>query len=150
MSVFKNNLTVPVCFFVGFLIHLFEDMPTPKGSWGGVRLFFPFKTYVGGSGDIWWWNNYDIFLIVLTVLLMNCIVLAFQNILKLKIRKMTVLFFFMGTVVCFIQIKSRKFDFNGNTYQQCEKKSKEIQQNVLGTKCYKFMVDFDNRIRLNF
>jgi len=147
---FENNLPVLIGFFTGFIIHLLEDMPTPSSSWGGVRLFFPLKTYIGGSGDIWWWNNYDIFLIVLTVLLMNGLVLAIQHIFKLKIGKMTVLFLFAGMILCFIQVKSRKFDFNGNTYQQCEQKSKEIQQGILGNKCYKLMIDFDNKIRLNF
>jgi membrane-bound metal-dependent hydrolase YbcI (DUF457 family) len=149
-SVLKNNLPVLIGFFAGFLIHLLEDMPTPNGSWGGVRLFFPLKTYIGGSGDIWWWNNYDIFLIAFAVLMMNCLILALQHRFKLTIGKMTVLFLLMGIVLCFIQIKSRKFDFNGNTFQQCEQKSKEIQQRILGTKCYKLMVDFDNKIKLNF
>lgn len=146
----KNNSPVLIGFFAGFFIHLLEDMPTPSSSWGGVRLFFPLKTYIGGSGDIWWWNNYDIFFIVLAVLLINCLILTIQYIFKLKIGKMTVLFFFMGVILCFIQIKSRRFDFNNNTFQQCEQKSKEIQQHILGTKCYKLMIDFDNRIKLNF
>jgi len=150
LFVLKNNLPVLTSFFAGFLIHLLEDMPTPSSSWGGIRLFFPLKTYVGGSGNIWWWNNYDIFLIMLAVLLINCLVLALQSIFKLKIGKMTVLFFFAAIVLCFIQIKSRKFDFNCKQFQQCEQKSKEIQQQILGTKCYKMMVDFDNRIKLNF
>jgi membrane-bound metal-dependent hydrolase YbcI (DUF457 family) len=146
----KNNLPVLIGFFAGFFIHLLEDMPTPSSSWGGVRLFFPLKAYIGGSGDIWWWNNYDVFLIVLVVLLINCLILAIQYMFKLKIGKMTVLFFFVGVISCFIQIKSRKFDFNNYTYQKCEQKSKEIQQHILGTKLYKLMIDFDNRIKLNF
>ena len=149
-SALKNNLPVLIGFFAGFLIHLLGDMPTPNGSWGGVRLFFPLKTYIGGSGDIWWWNNYDIFLIALAVLLMNCLVLVLQCIFKLKIGKITVLFLFMGVILCLIQIKSREFDFNGNTYQQCEQKSKEIQQDILGTRYYGFMLDFDKKIKINF
>ena len=112
LSELKNNLPLLTGFFLGFLIHLIQDMPTPSSSWGGVRLFFPFETYIGGTGEIWWWNNYDIFLIMLGVLLTNSLVLTIQHLFKLEIGKMTVFFFFVGVILCFIQIKNRKYDFN--------------------------------------
>lgn len=40
-------------FLLGYLFHLLEDMPTPSGPWGGVNLFFPSNTYIGGYGKIW-------------------------------------------------------------------------------------------------
>ena len=150
LSELKNNLPLLIGFFVGFLIHLIQDMPTPSSSWGGIRLFFPFTTYIGGTGEIWWWNNYDIFLIVLGVFLTSCLILAIQRLFKLEIGKMAVFFFFVGSVLCFIQVKTRKFDFNSVAYQQCEQKSKEIQQTILGDKVYRQMIDFDNKIKLNF
>ena len=147
---FKNNSLILLGFFAGFLIHLLQDMPTPGSSWGGVRLFFPLKIYIGGTGEIWWWNNYDIFLIALGVLLINCLILLGRNIFKWKIGKMTILVFCVGIMLSLFQIKTRKFDFNANNYQQCEQKSKEIQQNILGEKCYKTMENFDNKMKVNF
>ncbi|MFT6717068.1 MAG: inner membrane protein, partial [Saprospiraceae bacterium] len=64
-AVFLNKLArnkiMILTFFLGFTIHLLEDMPTPACVWGGVNLLWPSSTYYGGFGKIWWWNNYDIF-----------------------------------------------------------------------------------------
>ena len=147
---FQNNLPVLIGFFAGFLIHFFEDMPTPSGSWGGVRLFFPLKIYVGGTGNIWWWNNYDIFLIALSVFLINALILALRRPLKLKTAKPSIIVFFIGIVLIMIQIKTRNFDFNLHTYPQSEQKSQEIQHLILGDKWHKRMLDFDSRVKVCF
>jgi hypothetical protein len=61
-------------------------MPTPASTWGGVNFFWPFKTYIGGTGHIWWWNNYDIFLIVVAVIIINLIMAIVQNYRKYPIE----------------------------------------------------------------
>jgi len=148
--VVKNNLPALIGFFIGFLIHLLGDMPTPSGSWGGVRLFFPLKMYVGGTGNIWWWNNYDIFIIALVVFLINSFILMLWRPLKLKTGKPFIAIFVVGITLMMIQIKTRKFNFNHHTYQQCELQSKEIQHIILGDKWYKRMTYFDDRIKVPF
>ncbi len=141
-------------FFLGFLIHLWEDMPTPAGNWGGVNLFFPSETYVGGWGKIWWWNNYDLFLIALAVFLLNVIFLLCSSIAKTKIFKPVLGAFFIGFCLLAYQVNSREFDFNysrkSSKYQAFEQKSKEIQQSILGQKIYSWMESFDNQLSLYF
>jgi len=65
-SIHKNKLLL-IGFFLGFLVHLIEDIPTPASTWGGVNFFYPSKLYIRGIGVIWWWSNYDIFLIVVRI-----------------------------------------------------------------------------------
>ena len=52
----NSHSTKYLAFCLGFIFHLFEDMPTPASVWGGVNFFFPGSSYVGGFGKIWWWN----------------------------------------------------------------------------------------------
>ena len=77
MKTMKENLAPNflyiITFFSGFIVHLLEDMPTPASAWGGVNLFWPFDGFVGGFGCIWWWNNYDIFLIILSAIIANSV-----------------------------------------------------------------------------
>jgi len=151
---FTHKKLLFISFVLGFIIHLLEDMPTPAASWGGVNFFWPSKVYIGGTGDIWWWNNYDIFLIVLGIVLINFSFLILKPLLKFDVRKLTLLVFLSGSLLILFQIKSRKFVFNysGHTskYQEFETKSKEIQKQILGEKVYSLMQKFDNSIRVNF
>ena len=141
-------------FIVGFIIHLLQDMATPSSSWGGVNFFWPVKTYIGGIGDIWWWNNYDVFLIVIIVIALNGFILASKKIIKIDIRKLTTAVFIVGLSVSIFQIKTREFNFNygghNSRYEEFEMKSKEIQKQILGNKLFNFMVKFDNKIPINF
>lgn len=66
-------------FSTGYLMHLLEDLPTPSGSWDGINFLWPSTQYYGGIGEIWWWNNYDIFLIVVTVCLINAVLILLPN-----------------------------------------------------------------------
>ena len=61
-------------FFLGYMCHLLEDMPTPASVWGGVNFFYPSTHYIGGYGKIWWWNNYDLVIIIFSVIILNLIV----------------------------------------------------------------------------
>ena len=150
----KANGFILTGFILGFIIHLLEDMPTPVGAWGGVRLLWPSKLYFGGTGDIWWWNNYDIFLIVAGCILINGIILIVNRGIHIDISKITILVFVVASVLCIIQIKTRSYDFNcpglSNKYQRGEQKSKEIQHKVLGNKVSGVMEKFDRRVPFNF
>lgn len=141
-------------FFLGFLIHLIEDMPTPASTWGGVDFFWPSKYYTGGTGDIWWWNNYDIFLIVIFVIIINLTLTLTRRFVSFDLRKHTVGVFILGFSFATIQIKTRDYDFaySGNTtrYQEFEDKSKQIQKEILGYRLYRMMERFDNKLRIYF
>jgi membrane-bound metal-dependent hydrolase YbcI (DUF457 family) len=140
---FYNYRFLLAGFFFGFCIHLSEDMVTPAGSWGGVRLFFPLDTYIGGTGDIWWWNNYDVLLVVSAVLVINLFLLTFSAIGKMNMRKMGLIIFAIGCITSMIQIKTRNFNFNNKVFDRCEGKSKTIQKEILGEKIYNVMERFD-------
>ncbi len=150
----KNQHLFLFSFILGFLIHLIEDMPTPASVWGGVNFLWPIKTYTGGSGDIWWWNNYDLFLIVSGIVILNVSILFISGLGKINSRKLTTTIFITGLVLSLIQVKTRGFDFNytGHTpkYQEYEQKSKEIQKDILGVTVYNLMLEFDNNMSLNF
>ncbi len=141
-------------FFGAFLFHLLEDMPTPSGVWGGVNLIFPNKEYLGGFGKIWWWNNYDIFLIICTIILLNLIINILPNTLYRVKTKMTLSIFCIGLTLASFQILNRPIDFNytGHTqnYSQYELDSKKVQKDILGEKLYNFMEYIDRKIPLYF
>lgn len=150
----KSHKIYLISFILGFVIHLIEDMPTPACVWGGVNFFWPLKTYIGGTGDIWWWNNYDIFLIVTGVIVLNGLINAAKKIIRIDTRKLTTAVFILGVAFSLFQIKTRDFEFNylGHTtrYEEFENKSKEIQKQILGNKLFDLMVKFDNKIPINF
>ena len=151
---FKDNKLYLISFIAGFLFHLLGDLPTPSSSWDGINMFWPSKTYIGGTGEIWWWNNYDIFLLILSVIILNLIVIFFGRLMKKSIFKITLTILLLGFVLIIYQIKTRSFDFNykGHTtkYEFYEQKSKDIQKQILGTKLYGFMVKLDNKMKINF
>lgn len=137
-------------FIFGFVIHLLEDMITPAGPWGGVRLFFPSEVYIGGTGDIWWWNNYNLFLIVAAVLFVNIGLLLFSMFKKNKLWKYTTSVFLIGYICFMWQVKQINYTFNRMEYSECERKSKEIQKEILGDKLYWRMETFDCTLRFPF
>lgn len=157
-SLFVSSLSrhklVLIGFVLGFLVHLIEDMPTPSSSWGGVNFFWPSKSYMGGSGDIWWWNNYDIFLIVFAVFIINLLLLIIKRFVGSHLRSLATTIFLIGFVWAVFQIKTRDYDFayvgHANSYQEYEAKSKEIQQEILGENVYQIMLRFDNNLGIYF
>lgn len=150
----QNQQLYLTSFMLGFTIHLFEDMPTPYCVWGGVNFFWPSNTYLGGTGQIWWWNNYDIFLIIIAVIMINILILCVHKLLHFDARKLTVFIFLIGALCILRQINTRGFDFNyigfTSKYDTYEAKSKKIQQKILGDKVYRWMVKFDKAVKLNF
>jgi len=151
---FKKNKLFFTGFVLGYLIHLLEDMPTPASTWGGVNLFWPFKTYIGGAGKIWWWNNYDIFLIAGGTFLLLFSLLIINKFVRFNLRKISLTIFALGFVWVLVQINTRKFDFSYTGYAKhygaYEKKSKELQKEILGDRLYRWMLAFDNKLKLNF
>lgn len=154
LSEYKDNFLILFGFICGFIIHLFEDMPTPSYVWGGVNLFWPSRLYIGGTGDIWWWNNYDIFLIVIGVVIINVLILILSRFIRFDARKFTVSVFLIGSILCLIQIKTRGYSFNykedASRFKEFEEKSKEIQKRILGDYLFKQMVKFDTKVGVNF
>ncbi len=150
----KKNFWRCTAFSLGYLIHLLEDMPTPHSVWGGVNLFFPSSGYVGGWGKIWWWNNYDLVLIIASVIIVNLAVLILSSRVKRDVRKVPLVCFGLGLILFLIQIFTRDFDFNYQNHQvdyaKYEEKSKELQREILGERLFHFMEEVDNSIPLNF
>jgi len=150
----KDHSLILTGFIAGFILHLLEDMPTPIGAWGGVRLFWPLKIYIGGWGNIWWWNNYDIFLMVVGVIALNLLILGLKRKIKTDISKLTIVVLLLAVVLCVFQIRTRGFNFNPdgkkNLYERYEVKSKEIQRRTLGKTTFKIMEKFDGLVPLNF
>lgn len=154
LKYFEANKLMLLSFISGYSFHLLEDMPTPIGAWKGVAFLWPYSGYIGGTGQIWWWNNYDIFLIVLIILSLNLIILCLKGrFLKLS-KYLPLSLFVFGFGLSVHQINKRPFNFNyighGNKYEYLELKSKQVQKEILGIRVYSIMESFDNKIRLNF
>lgn len=149
-----NNKYYLLSFGLGFLLHLLGDLPTPSSSWGGINIFWPSKQYLGGTGEIWWWNNYDIFLIISGIIISNLIVLLVGKLQKRNIFKLTLTIFLLGFTLTFFQIKTRPCNFayadHTTKYDQFEQESKNVQKQILGNKLYKLMLRFDSKMRINF
>ena len=140
-------------FLGGFIVHLFEDMPTPSSTWGGVNFFWPSPDYIGGTGHIWWWNNYDLFLIIVGVSVINVLLILLRRLRAFQVQKWCLGAFAMGVVLCLVQINSRGFDFGYQEsvdYQKYEKRSKDIQREILGDTVYEWMVELDSRLPIYF
>ncbi len=157
LNIFKSikvNKLLILAFFFGFVFHLLEDMPTPSSVWGGVNLFFPSSIYIGGYGNIWWWNNYDLVLIISSVIALNLLVNILPNrFLKFK-RWFCISVFFLGLGLFIFQTKTRPVDFSyidhTTKYYEFEAQSKSIQKSILGDKLFQIMSKIDNRIPFNF
>lgn len=154
MEYFKTKKYLYLTFFFAFLFHLLEDMPTPASVWGGVNLFYPSSSYIGGFGKIWWWNNYDLVLIIFAVIFINLIInIVNKKYHILKVR-LTISVFLFGLSLFLFQINNRPVDFSytghTNNYDEFELQSKLIQKKILGDKLFEIMTKIDNKIPFNF
>lgn len=151
---FKNVIVTNKLLLLGFIIsynvHLFEDMPTPSGSWGGVAYLWPFNLYIGGTGQIWWWNNYDIFLIVISTIAVNSLILIFRKRSTFNVGLLSLFVLLAGTLFILIQINARNINFNKSKFSLNEKQSLIIQNKFLGSKTYGIMNALDNSLKINF
>lgn len=151
---FRSDRWMMLAFVAGYLMHLLGDLPTPASSWGGVRLFWPSEVYVGGSGHVWWWNNYDLFLITLGVLVVNMFILLTKRKVGRKVGNVVLTVFVCGFLLSLLQINTRPYDFaySGHTgkYQEYETQSKEIQKEILGERVFRWMEAFDRKLKVYF
>lgn len=142
-------------FVSGFVLHLLQDMATPASTWGGVRIFWPLKSYVGGSGEIWWWNNYDLFLIAAGVFLATTTLLFLKKrSVRFETKYLIAALFAFGCIVSLSQIHARDHDYayTGNTarYAEFEEASKRQQRDILGDRLYGAMEWLDKRLPVHF
>lgn len=144
-------------FFFGFIAHLLEDMPTPDFAWKGVAFLYPSTEYWGGKGYIWWWNNYDLFLIILSVSVLNLVFAVLGFFLKKNFKWVALGVLMMGGNMYVFQMLNRpvSFQYSGfqqhhNIWQINEAKSKEIQKDILGDYIYGKMEWFDNQLSIYF
>ena len=99
----------PITGLLSFCSHLLGDMPTPASVWGGVAFWFPVESYTGGWGKIWWWNNYDIFLILLSCTLLNLILFRLKK--SRLVNIFAPLIFILSFLFITYQVNHRDFDF---------------------------------------
>ena len=148
---FRRNLFPVVAFIAGYLFHLLGDMPTPASTWGGINMFWPGDAYFGGSGKIWWWNNYDIFLLLILCIVVNCIMIRFY---KRYARQITFCVALLTFFVITIQVNTRYYDYaysgNAKNYAEMEQQSKQEQERILSKHIYKHMKWLDDHLPLHF
>ena len=137
-------------FFLGYLMHLFGDMPTPSGTWGGVAFWYPLSEFVGGWGYTWWWNNYDIFLILLACCTVNILILFLHRWWERQLRWMPLLLFVGSCWFIGQQLQKRNVDFNRQDLAKKEHISRQIQHDILGSEVYDWMVKLDESLPVFF
>lgn len=153
IKVERNRLLrLGITFLLAYNVHLFQDMLTPSGSWGGIAYWWPGANYVGGYGYIWWWNNYDLFLIVVGVVVVNCLIKLLVN--NRRQATMLVTFILASALLLFAyQIHQREMNYNYKgpvAYQKLEQQSVEEQQRLIGDELVKWMQGVDQLIPLAF
>jgi hypothetical protein len=117
-------------------------------------MFFPLHTYIGGWGNVWWWNNYDLFLILVLCCAINIAWLFITLRKHTRTRTVPVVVTLAAFVWMTVQISSRRTDYayEGHTvrYTEMEAASKTEQQRILGPKLYRLMEKFDKALPFFF
>ncbi len=138
-------------FFLGYSMHLLGDLPTPGHTWRGIKLFWPMVVPVGGTGHLWWWNNYDIFILFAVCCLTTLVLLMWGHIRKKPIlRYLPSIVLAVTMMLTLYQVHQRPVRFNDTGYAENERQSLNIQNQILGEPLYKIMVAVDQRLRFNF
>ena len=146
------QVSLMLVFFMAYNIHLLEDMLTPSSTWGGVAYLWPNPVYIGGWGKIWWWNNYDVFGIVVLVIGLNLLV-------KLILKRRSVagytslVVFFMGFSLSTYLVNSRNISYNysrSGEFRNLEQQSLKEQKDLLGDRIYHVMLRIDRMIPVSF
>lgn len=147
----REYILYPVTFIIAYWAHLVGDLPTPSSVWGGIAFLWPLDDYFGGYGKIWWWNNYDIFLLILASIFINLLIPIF---IRWKPQIITSLMLCITLIFIVIQMNSREYNYaySGNTskYAEMEENSKKEQQRILGERFYYYMEWFDKKIPFHF
>jgi inner membrane protein len=153
----KQKYPYFIAFFSGFVMHLLGDLPTPGGPWGGIKLFWPLRINAGGWGKIWWWNNYDLLLVIFLCCFVNSILLAIKSILKKSFLKpsfpiiVSIIFVLSFlSIVHQVNHRSHSFAYRGSLkakeFYQYEENSLEIQKAILGNKLFSFISKVDSAL----
>lgn len=142
-------------FFFGYVMHLLGDLPTPDTVWNGIRLFWPLPPFVGGIGYIWWWNNYDIFLIFLAGGTLNAgLIVANRLLNKRYLRAIPVVLFLCMLCTAQFQITHRPASFasadNPAGHADKEHQSLAAQRDILGERLFGIMNALDRKIPIPF
>jgi membrane-bound metal-dependent hydrolase YbcI (DUF457 family) len=140
-------------FFLSGTMHILEDMPTPDNIWGGVRIFWPFEMYIGGWNYIWWWNNYDLFLIIFSVALLNGSICFIPEKFGAPKKYIALTFLSLGVISFCWQIHKRPDfikDSKSPMYQKNEEASKNIQKETLPSYLYGPMEIMDQTLPIYF
>lgn len=151
----KSTKWYSLALFAGYTMHLMGDLPTPGYIWEGIKLLWPLPTAMGGTGHLWWWNNYDIFLLFLTADTVIAVWIAWSHIFKKPVFKyFPATIFALAMLTSVYQITHRPIDFKYGeqtaTHAQKEKQSHAIQKRILGDRLYEIMLDFDKRLKIPF
>ena len=150
----KKYSTYLIAFVLGYWAHLAGDLPTPASVWGGIGFFWPSENYIGGYGKIWWWNNYDIFLLILSCIIINITLPAISKYIAARARIFTLSVACITLFLILIQVNTRYYDYSyeGNSYDYSlmEKRSKEEQKRILGNRLYLYMDKLDRSLKINF
>lgn len=143
-----------VTFVFAYWAHLLGDLPTPASVWGGIGFFWPSTDYIGGTGKIWWWNNYDIFLLIVCCILVNLSLLSAGRFLKNKVRKLISASFVLFFMLIIFQINTRHYNYayaeDSSKYGEMELNSKKEQERILGKRIYNMMDAFDRKMKFHF
>ncbi|MBF0576246.1 metal-dependent hydrolase [Dysgonomonas sp. GY617] len=154
LAYFKASSVFFIAFVLGYWAHLAGDLPTPSSVWGGISLFWPSDNYVGGYGKIWWWNNYDIFLLILFCVILNLLLPAISKYVRIRSRVCTISIATITLSLILVQINTRHYNYsyagNRSNYTQMEQNSKLEQKRILGDRIYYYMDKFDKRLKINF
>lgn len=145
-AAFQYVIIYSVAFGLGFTAHLLADLAAPAGPWGGIRLFFPFEIYVGGWGMTWWWNNYDLTLILFVATLLNVVLIAIIPPLKKGVRYLPASVCMFASMMIVWQISTRSFNFNEAGYTTREEASHVIQTQILGEDLHHVMNKMDQQL----
>lgn len=150
----KNHFIYFAVFVLGYWAHLAGDLPTPASVWGGIAFLWPSGDYLGGSGKIWWWNNYDIFLLIACCIVINLTIPAIVKQVRDRAKLFTTLVLSVTLILILVQINTRQYNYayTGNTskYAEMEQNSKKEQERILGKKLYRLMDKFDRSLKFYF
>jgi len=154
-SLFRPVIPSVLAFFFGYIMHLLGDLPTPGYVWGGIRLWWPADLYVGGTDQIWWWNNYDIFIAVCSAVVINLSILFLcRRRRHLYFRFIPAVVVALMIVVSAVMINNRENIYKYKSFRKefagFEADSREEQKRILGSRLYKVMAGFDEMLPFNF
>lgn len=154
VSFLKTNLIYSIAFTLGYWAHLAGDLPTPSSVWNGIAFFWPSQEYIGGYGKIWWWNNYDIFLLILISIFIIILTPICFTFIKKRAKIFSVSIFTVMLILITIQINTRQYDYsyerNTKHYAEMEQNSKKEQERILGKRIYSYMAWFDSKLKFYF